>query len=94
MLLINKKEREVDMSEHDSGKSFAIGFLVGAALGAAIGILYAPHSGRETRAMIREKAEHAKERAEAVIEEAKEKAKVIIADAKGAAADIENAAKK
>ena len=82
------------MSEHDSGKSFAVGFLIGVAIGAAVGILYAPHSGKETRAMIREKAEHAKERAEIVVAEAKEKAKEIIAEAKGKAADIQNAAKK
>jgi gas vesicle protein len=82
------------MSEHDSGKSFAIGFLVGAAIGAAVGILYAPHSGRETRAMIRERAEHAKERAETIVTEAREKAKEIISEAKGKAADIEDAAKK
>ncbi|MEJ2740345.1 MAG: YtxH domain-containing protein [Dehalococcoidia bacterium] len=81
------------MSEHDSGKSFIIGFLMGAAIGAAVGILYAPHSGKETRAMIREKAEHAKERAEVVVAEAKEKAKEIIADAKEKATEIQNAAK-
>jgi gas vesicle protein len=33
---------------------FAAGILVGAALGAVVGLLWAPRSGRETRGMIKE----------------------------------------
>ena len=65
------------MSDRDTFSSIAIGFIVGAAVGLAIGVLYAPHSGKETRAIIREKAEIAKEKAEEIIEEAKEKAEVL-----------------
>jgi len=50
------------MSEHDSGKNFAIGFLFGAVIGGAIGILYAPKAGSETRAMLVDRVEHAKEK--------------------------------
>jgi gas vesicle protein len=50
------------MSEKESG-SFAIGFVLGAVVGVAIGFLYAPKPGRETREMIKEKAEHAAEKA-------------------------------
>jgi gas vesicle protein len=67
---------------------------MGAVIGAAVGILYAPHSGTETRAMLKEKAEHAKEKAEEVVTEAKEKAKVIVAEAKEKAAEIKEEAKK
>jgi gas vesicle protein len=42
------------MADNDSG--FAIGFLFGALAGLAVGFLYAPKAGRETRALLREKA--------------------------------------
>jgi gas vesicle protein len=45
------------MAEKDSFNGFALGFLLGAVAGVAIGFLYAPKPGRETRAMLREKAE-------------------------------------
>ena len=44
------------MSERDAGSNFAIGLLIGAVVGVAIGFLYAPKAGRETRALLREKA--------------------------------------
>lgn len=62
------------MAEKDTGASFAIGFMLGAAVGVAIGFLYAPKPGKETRALIREKAEQARERASEVAEKAKEAA--------------------
>lgn len=36
-------------------------FLVGLGIGTAIGLLFAPYSGRETRAKLRERAEDSKE---------------------------------
>ena len=62
------------MSEKDSGHSFIIGFIIGAVAGVAVGFLYAPKSGRETRAMLKEKMEVAKEKAGEVTEKAKEAA--------------------
>jgi gas vesicle protein len=59
------------MSDKDTG-SFAIGFLIGAIAGVAIGFLYAPKAGKETRAMLKEKAEEVKEKASEVTEKAKE----------------------
>ena len=82
------------MSDEDTSKSLAIGFIVGAAIGLALGFLYAPRPGREMRAMIRERAEKTKEKAEDIIEEAKERAKRIIADAKGKAAEISEEGEK
>ncbi len=62
------------MSDKDSGTSFAIGFLIGAIAGVAIGFLYAPKSGKETRTLLKEKAEEFKETAGEVTEKAKEAA--------------------
>ena len=44
------------MSDRESGSSFIAGFIVGAIAGVAIGFLYAPKPGRETRAYLKEKA--------------------------------------
>ena len=67
------------MTEKDSGTSFLVGLLIGTAAGLAVGFLYAPRPGKETRAMLREKAEVAAEKAR----EATEKAKQAAAEARG-----------
>ncbi len=62
------------MTEKDTGTSFIIGFLVGAAAGAAIGFLYAPKPGAETRALLKEKAAEAERRAAETTRKAREAA--------------------
>jgi gas vesicle protein len=62
------------MSDKDSGSSFAIGFLIGAIAGVAIGFLYAPKAGKETRALLKEKAGELKEKAGEVTEKARDAA--------------------
>lgn len=62
------------MAEKDTGASFAVGFLLGAVIGVAIGFLYAPQPGRETRAVPKEKAEIAAEKAKETAQKAKEAA--------------------
>ncbi len=62
------------MSDRDTSSSFAIGFLIGAVVGVAVGFLYAPKAGQETRALLREKTEEVKEKAGEVTEKAKEAA--------------------
>ena len=62
------------MSDRDMGSSFAIGFIIGAIAGVAVGFLYAPKAGKETRALLKEKAEEVKVKAEEVTEKAKEAA--------------------
>ncbi|MBI2958140.1 MAG: YtxH domain-containing protein [Chloroflexi bacterium] len=49
------------MSGNDA-KNIGIGVLIGAAVGLAVGFLYAPRPGRETRTMIAEKARAIKDR--------------------------------
>ena len=66
------------MSDKDSGGSFIAGFILGAIAGVAIGFLYAPKPGKETRELIKEKAERATEKAK----EASEKAKKAAAEAR------------
>lgn len=61
------------MGDRDTGSSFAIGFLIGAVVGVALGFLYAPKAGKETRALLREKASDVAERAKEVAAEAKKK---------------------
>jgi len=70
----SRNRKEAKMSDKDTGTGFAIGFIVGAAIGLAIGFLYAPQPGKETRELLKEKAEKAKEKATEVTEKAKEAA--------------------
>lgn len=44
------------MGEHDTGKGFAAGLLLGALIGAGVALLFAPQSGQDTRRLIRKKA--------------------------------------
>ena len=62
------------MAEKDTGASFAVGFLLGAVVVVASGFRYAPKAGKETRAMLKEKAEIAAEKAKETAEKAKEAA--------------------
>jgi gas vesicle protein len=48
------------MSDRDSGNSF-LWFLAGLGIGAAVGVLYAPRSGSETREALRAKADEGRE---------------------------------
>ena len=62
------------MSDRDTGSSFAVGFIIGAVAGVAIGFLYAPKAGKETRALLKEKAVEVREKAGEVTEKAREAA--------------------
>ena len=68
------------MSDRTNG---LIAFVVGVAAGAALGLLLAPQSGKETRERIGRKFREAKVGSDDLIEEAREK----WAEAKGKAAD-------
>jgi len=50
------------MSNRDAS-SFLSGLIIGAVLGVAIGFLYAPQAGKETRELLKEKADIAKQKA-------------------------------
>ena len=79
----------------NSGSNFAVGFLAGAVVGGIIALLFAPRTGKETRALIRESAIEVKERALDVAdtvrfetEEAAERAKAAVAGAKQTVSDV------
>jgi gas vesicle protein len=62
------------MADGDRGSGFAIGLILGAALGLAVGFLFAPRSGAETRQLLKEKAETARERAAEITSKVRETA--------------------
>lgn len=62
------------MDENCSGTSFCLGLLVGAAAGLAVGFLYAPRPGTETRAILKDKVEDWREKASELVEKVKERA--------------------
>ena len=70
--------------ERDNGlvKGLAIGILAGGAIGAILALLYAPKSGKELRAEIKERADDLIEDAEGYAKAARSKASAIISDAK------------
>lgn len=61
------------MSERDT-TSFLTGLILGAVVGLAIGFLYAPKSGKETRELLKEKAVVVKERATEIAKKVKQTA--------------------
>jgi gas vesicle protein len=60
------------MGDKEGGSSFLIGFIIGAVAGIAVGFLYAPKSGKETRALLKEKVGEVREKATEMTEKAKE----------------------
>ena len=62
------------MNDRNGGSGFAVGLLVGAVLGLAIGFLFAPKSGEETRQLLKDKAELARERAGEAVQKVRETA--------------------
>ena len=59
-------------TDQDSDISFISGFLIGAVIGIAAGFFYAPRTGKETRELLTEKAEKAREKVIEVAEKAGE----------------------
>ena len=52
--IMDKEEK--NMASKDSAPGFAIGFIVGAAIGLATAFLFAPKSGKEIRELLKDKA--------------------------------------
>ena len=63
-----------------SATKFLAGFIVGGAIGTIAGILLAPKSGEETRAMLADSAKDAARRADETVKESQAKADEVVAD--------------
>ena len=63
-----------------SATRFLAGFIVGGAIGAITGILLAPKSGEETRAMLADSAKQAMKKADATVKEIQSKADDVVTD--------------
>lgn len=75
-------------------KGFVIGLLAGGALGALLALLYAPKSGKDLRADIRERADGLLEGADDMVQAAKTQAGKIVSDAKLRSSQLITEAKK
>jgi gas vesicle protein len=93
------------MSERDEFGAFLVGFIVGGLTGAVAALLFAPQSGEETRAVIKERsielrdkateeAEVAWKRAEAAAIEARDKAEELTKQAMAQGEEITLKARK
>jgi gas vesicle protein len=58
------------MADREGGSGFLVGFIIGAIAGLAVGFLYAPKAGKETRAILKEKAGQLKDKAGELISRA------------------------
>ncbi len=80
------------MSDRDNFGAFLVGFLVGGIAGAVVSLLYAPSSGEETRAVIKEKAIELKDKTVETAEEAYKKAEIAANEAAAKAQSMLKAA--
>jgi len=60
------------MADNNNSASVLVAFAVGAAVGAAVALLYAPASGEETRRKLVEKAREGRDKAESLAREGRE----------------------
>jgi gas vesicle protein len=82
------------MTDKSYGADFFAGFVVGALVGAAAAILFAPQSGEETRAMIRERSIELQERSAEMSAEARRRASEYEVQARGKAAGLQSRMKE
>jgi gas vesicle protein len=76
------------MSDRDEFGAFLVGFLVGGLSGAVVALLFAPQSGEETRALIKDKSIELRDRAQQSAEEALAKAEAAAAEARARADEL------
>ncbi len=73
------------MSDRDEFGAFLVGFIVGGLSGAVVSLLFAPQSGEETRALIKDKSIELRDRAQQTTEEALARAEAAAAEARARA---------
>jgi gas vesicle protein len=81
------------MSDRDEFGAFLVGFIVGGLTGAVVSLLFAPQSGEETRALIKDKSIELRDRASQTAEDALARAEELAADARSRADELSKAAR-
>jgi gas vesicle protein len=76
------------MSDRDEFGAFLVGFIVGGLSGAVVALLFAPQTGEETRALIKDKSIELRDKAQISAEEAIARAEAAAADARARADDL------
>lgn len=76
------------MSERDEFGAFLVGFIVGGLSGAVVALLFAPQSGEETRALIKDKSIELRDRAQQSAEEALARAEATAQEARARADEL------
>ncbi len=80
-------------SDRDEFGAFLVGFIVGGLTGAVVSLLFAPQSGEETRALIRDKSIELRDRASETAEEAVARAEAAAAEARARAEELAKVAR-
>jgi gas vesicle protein len=75
-------------SDRDEFGAFLVGFIVGGLTGAVVSLLFAPQSGEETRALIRDKSIEIRDKAAESAEEALDRAEAAAAEARVRAEEL------
>jgi gas vesicle protein len=80
-------------SDSDEFGSFLVGFIVGGLTGAVVSLLFAPQSGEETRALIRDKSIELRDQAADTAEAALARAEAAAAEARARAEELAKVAR-
>jgi gas vesicle protein len=80
--------KEVTMSDRDEFGAFLVGFIVGGLTGAVVALLFAPQSGEETRALIKDKSIELRDKASHTAEEALARAEATAQEARARADEL------
>lgn len=76
------------MSDRDEFGAFLVGFIVGGLTGAVVSLLFAPQSGEETRALIKDKSIELRDKASVTAEQALAKAETAASEARARADEL------
>lgn len=76
------------MSDRDEFGAFLVGFIVGGLTGAVVALLFAPQSGEETRALIKDKSIELRDKAQHTAEEALARAEATAQEARARADEL------
>jgi gas vesicle protein len=81
------------MSDRDEFGAFLVGFIVGGLTGAVVALLFAPQSGEETRALIKDKSIELRDKAQLTAEEAYARAEAAAKEARARAEELAHEAR-